>query len=199
MQLGLQAAVGVQNNREKEGTMSKTRQGFALNRVFLPLVWICLHLGLTACLAAAEEKKDGPIATAAIQVQGVQADQFGQNPDKPEMDESLREYQNPLRALGFGRYQALTGGVAKVAIGKPAEVGTGGYTVEIATAAIEKEISENKTPAFANASVTVKKGGKAIGKRQGYVLKQGEPVIIQVGTPKSPTLLVITLRGVTEE
>lgn len=124
--------------------------------------------------------------TAAIEVQGVGASDPGKK--DPVVPATLAKCKALLlKRTVFGTFTDVGSKTLRLAAGAKESAAVGGYEVELALVSVGS--------GKAKADVTIKQGGKPIGTQPGRVLSEGEPITVEVGSSKAPTILIITLKG----
>jgi hypothetical protein len=122
--------------------------------------------------------------TTAIEVQGVGASDPGKTPVIPA---SLARFKGVLlKSTACGTFADLGCKTLKLAAGTKDNAMIGGYEVEVALVSV--------AGGKAKTNITLKQGGKAIGTPLNRALSQGEPITVEAGTPKTPTILILTLK-----
>jgi hypothetical protein len=123
--------------------------------------------------------------TAAIDVQAVNASDPGKK--DPVVPVTLAKYKGLLlKRTVFGTFADAGCKSLRLAASAKDTATVGGYDVELTLA--------STAGGKAKVDIAIKQGGKPIGIQPGRVLSEGDPITVEVGSPKAPTILIIALK-----
>jgi hypothetical protein len=146
--------------------------------------WVPAVLGLVCGWTWSVE---GGSDEVLITVQAVQASDFGQNTDKPEIAPSLKPYTKHLHSLKqFGKYQDA---------GRDQGAGKSGQTLslKVSGCVIEVELPAEKGAKNVSIKVVVKDQRDNKTYPHACRLRPNNPEVLMVRDPKSPLLLLFLL------
>jgi hypothetical protein len=124
--------------------------------------------------------------TAAIDVQAVSASDPGKK--DPAVPATLAKYKALLlKRTVFGTFVDAGCKTLRLAAGAKDTATAGGYDVELTLVSV--------AGAKTKVDIAIKQGGKPIGIQPGRALSEGEPITVEVGSSKAPTILIIALKG----
>ena|GEM_PF-7004914 len=123
------------------------------------------------------------LSAATIEVQAVTASSPGGAATIPD---DLAKYKQPLQNSGYGHFASAGNQSVTLGAGKKGSLRFGSYDVEFSITVC--------APGKCAFEVMIKDGGKPIADRpMAYEKSAGSPpIIIKLGDPKAPTILILT-------